>query len=208
MRIDLIRELNDIPKFRAKPHREKCQEFGETFFPKTQAWVFWRFTSKAHKVVLVLHISPSLHVSPFTNWHPSLKFIAFRVPALMSSLPRVLLWTSSLCSTPPNFRKISVHQLESAHEGYPPLAAMPSNLSENDKEIVKRTVPKPANKIQAVAIARLYIAYPDRQRWIYTGLQGAVVLTNDLVGNTFWIKMVDVSVRYSLKANIISAWCW
>ena len=71
---------------------------------------------------------------------------------------------------------------------------MPSLLNENDKEIVKRTVPKPANKIQAVAVARLYIAYPNRQRWVYTGLQGAAVLANDLVGHTFWIKLVDVSV--------------
>ncbi len=71
---------------------------------------------------------------------------------------------------------------------------MPSVLSDNDKETVKRTVPKPANKIQAVAVARLYVAYPNPQRWTYTGLQGAVVLANDLVGNTFWIKMVDVSV--------------
>lgn len=71
---------------------------------------------------------------------------------------------------------------------------MPSLLSENDKETVKRTIPKSANKIQAVAVARLYIAYPNRQRWVYTGLQGAVVLANDLVGNTFWIKLVDVSV--------------
>ncbi|KAL8643507.1 MAG: hypothetical protein Q9226_008322, partial [Calogaya cf. arnoldii] len=70
---------------------------------------------------------------------------------------------------------------------------MPSVLTENDKETVKRTVPKSANKIQAVAVARLYIAYPNRQRWVYTGLQGAAVLANDLVGNTFWIKMVDVS---------------
>ncbi|KAI4269896.1 MAG: hypothetical protein L6R38_007300 [Xanthoria sp. 2 TBL-2021] len=70
---------------------------------------------------------------------------------------------------------------------------MPSVLTENDKETVKRTVPKSANKILAVAVARLYIAYPNRQRWIYTGLQGAAVLANDLVGNTFWIKMVDVS---------------
>ncbi|KAL8773615.1 MAG: hypothetical protein Q9194_004281, partial [Teloschistes cf. exilis] len=70
---------------------------------------------------------------------------------------------------------------------------MPSVLSENDKETVKRTVPKSANKIQAVAVARLYIAYPNKQRWVYTGLQGAAVLANDLVGNTFWIKMVDVS---------------
>lgn len=67
-------------------------------------------------------------------------------------------------------------------------------LSDADKETVRRTVPKPANKIQAVAVARLYIAYPNRQRWTYTGLQGAAVLANDLIGNTFWIKLVDVSV--------------
>lgn len=71
---------------------------------------------------------------------------------------------------------------------------MPRNLSENDRETVKRTVAKASNKIIAVAIARLYIAFPNRQLWAYTGLQGAAVLTNDLVGNTFWIKLVDISV--------------
>ncbi|KAI1626575.1 hypothetical protein EDD37DRAFT_560498 [Exophiala viscosa] len=70
---------------------------------------------------------------------------------------------------------------------------MPSILSEADKETVKRTVPKAANKIQAVAVARLYVAHPNRNRWTNTGLQGAAVLCNDLVGNTFWIKLVDVS---------------
>ncbi len=73
---------------------------------------------------------------------------------------------------------------------------MPSILSEDDKETVKRQVPKASNKIQAVAVARLYIAYPNRNRWTYTGLQGAAVLANDLVGNTYWLKLVDVSVRY------------
>ena len=70
-------------------------------------------------------------------------------------------------------------------------------LSPAEKETVNRAVPKPANKIQAVAVARLYIAYPNKQRWTYTGLQGAAVLANDLIGNTYWIKMVDVSVRFS-----------
>ncbi|KAI4949104.1 hypothetical protein J4E91_005568 [Alternaria rosae] len=70
---------------------------------------------------------------------------------------------------------------------------MPSILSDEDKQTVKRTVPKSANKIHTVAVAKLYIAYPDRHRWTYTGLQGAVVLANDLVGNTFWLKMVDIS---------------
>ena len=71
---------------------------------------------------------------------------------------------------------------------------MPSILSDEDKQTVKRTVPKSANKIHTVAVAKLYIAYPDPRRWTYTGLQGAVVLANDLVGNTFWLKMVDISV--------------
>ena len=51
---------------------------------------------------------------------------------------------------------------------------MPSILSDEDKQTVKRTVPKSANKIHTVAVAKLYIAYPDRHRWTYTGLQGAV----------------------------------
>lgn len=78
---------------------------------------------------------------------------------------------------------------------------MPSILSDVDKETVKRTVPKPANKILAVAVARLYVAYPDPHKWTYTGLQGAAVFANDLVGHTFWLKLVDVSVggaRYTL----------
>ncbi|KAI5369825.1 Putative wiskott-Aldrich syndrome protein [Septoria linicola] len=70
---------------------------------------------------------------------------------------------------------------------------MPSILSEEDKQTVKRTVPKASNKIHAVAVAKLYVAHPNRSRWTYTELQGAAVLANDLVGNTFWIKLVDVS---------------
>nr|CDN29856.1 Putative WASP-like protein las17p [Podospora anserina]CDP24328.1 Putative WASP-like protein las17p [Podospora anserina S mat+] len=70
---------------------------------------------------------------------------------------------------------------------------MPSILNDDDKETVKRHVPKQTNKIHAVAIARLYVAYPNRSKWTYTGLQGAVVLANDLVGNTYWLKMVDIS---------------
>ncbi|EFE39459.1 hypothetical protein TRV_05856 [Trichophyton verrucosum HKI 0517] len=70
---------------------------------------------------------------------------------------------------------------------------MPSILSDADKETVRRTVPKPSSKILAVAVARLYVALPNTHKWIYTGLQGAAVLANDLVGHTFWIKLVDVS---------------
>jgi hypothetical protein len=71
---------------------------------------------------------------------------------------------------------------------------MPSILSDDDKDTVKRIVPKQSNKIQAVAVARLYVAYPNRSKWTYTGLQGAIVLANDLVGHTYWLKLVDISV--------------
>lgn len=82
---------------------------------------------------------------------------------------------------------------------------MPSILSDADKEIVKRTVPKASNKIQAVAVARLYVAHPNRSRWAYTGLQGAAVLSNDTVGNTFWIKLVDISVCSNVQKRPLRA---
>ncbi|RFU74929.1 wiskott-aldrich syndrome, partial [Trichoderma arundinaceum] len=70
---------------------------------------------------------------------------------------------------------------------------MPSILNDDDKDTVKRFVPKQSNKIQAVAVAKLYVAYPNRSKWTFTGLQGAIVLANDLVGNTYWLKLVDIS---------------
>ncbi|GAB0132071.1 hypothetical protein EsDP_00000519 [Epichloe bromicola] len=70
---------------------------------------------------------------------------------------------------------------------------MPSILNDDDKDTVKRFVPKQSNKIHAVAVARLYVAYPNRSKWTYSGLEGAIVLANDLVGNTYWLKMVDIS---------------
>lgn len=80
---------------------------------------------------------------------------------------------------------------------------MPSILNEDDKDTVKRFVPKQSNKIQAVAVAKLFVAYPNRSKWTYTGLQGAVVLSNDLVGHTYWLKMVDISVRQAGAHTLI-----
>jgi hypothetical protein len=69
-------------------------------------------------------------------------------------------------------------------------------LSVDEKDVVNRAVPKSTNKIFAVAVARLYVAYPNPQRWTYTGISGALILANDLVGNTFWLKIVDISVCF------------
>lgn len=87
------------------------------------------------------------------------------------------------------------HRYSYAQIAFNNFAEMPSLIEGEDRQTVKRTVPKSANKIHAVAVAKLYIAYPDRSRWTYTGLQGAVVLADDLVGHTFWLKLVDISVR-------------
>lgn len=65
-------------------------------------------------------------------------------------------------------------------------------LSSQDKEIVKRVVPKSSNKIIDAAIIRLYIALPDSDDWIWTGLTGALVFVDDLIGHTFFFKLVDV----------------
>ncbi|CCH61164.1 hypothetical protein TBLA_0E01040 [Henningerozyma blattae CBS 6284] len=65
-------------------------------------------------------------------------------------------------------------------------------LNTNDKEVIKRSLPKSSNKIIDVAVARLYIAYPNPNEWTYTGLSGAVALVDDLVGNTYFLKLVDI----------------
>ncbi|KAI5838758.1 hypothetical protein DFP73DRAFT_484924 [Morchella snyderi] len=72
---------------------------------------------------------------------------------------------------------------------------MPSILSKEDKTVVKRAVPSPSNNIITVAVARLYVNYPNKHRWNFTGISGAVVLAEDLVGHTFFFKIVDVIVR-------------
>jgi len=66
-------------------------------------------------------------------------------------------------------------------------------LNSEDKEKIKRAIPKASNKIIDATAARLYIAYPDTNAWNYTGLSGAIVFSDDLVGHTFFLKMVDIS---------------
>ncbi|KAI5957252.1 hypothetical protein KGF54_000180 [Candida jiufengensis] len=66
-------------------------------------------------------------------------------------------------------------------------------LTTQDKEKIKRTVPKTSNKIIDATVARLYIAYPDPTKWVYTGLVGAIALVDDLVGHTFFLKLIDIT---------------
>ncbi|KAK9459111.1 uncharacterized protein V1516DRAFT_655993 [Lipomyces oligophaga] len=69
---------------------------------------------------------------------------------------------------------------------------MPSLISSTDRDKIKRSIPKNTNKIIDSTIARLYIAYPEPNSWTFTGIVGAVVLVNDLTGNTFFLKIVDI----------------
>ncbi|CCD24585.1 actin-binding protein LAS17 NDAI_0D02710 [Naumovozyma dairenensis CBS 421] len=66
-------------------------------------------------------------------------------------------------------------------------------LNSQDKDIIKRALPKSSNKIIDITVARLYIAYPDKSEWKYTGLSGAIALVDDTVGNTFFLKLVDIN---------------
>src|ERR1700737_2743830 len=69
---------------------------------------------------------------------------------------------------------------------------MPSSLTSDDKAKIKRAIPKASNKIITAAVAWLYIAYPDPHKWTFTGRSGAVVLARDNVGDTYFLKLVDV----------------
>ncbi|SSD62119.1 uncharacterized protein SCODWIG_03881 [Saccharomycodes ludwigii] len=66
-------------------------------------------------------------------------------------------------------------------------------LSSGDKEKIKIALPKSFNKIIYVSVARLYIAYPNPDKWQYTGLTGSIALVDDLVGNTFFFKLIDIN---------------
>ncbi|KAK9484169.1 hypothetical protein V1527DRAFT_470954 [Lipomyces starkeyi] len=69
---------------------------------------------------------------------------------------------------------------------------MPTLITSAEKEKIKRAIPKASNKVIDAVVARLYIAYPDPNAWTFTGVSGAVALVNDLTGNTFFLKIVDI----------------
>ncbi|VUC33952.1 unnamed protein product [Clonostachys rosea] len=71
---------------------------------------------------------------------------------------------------------------------------MPSILTDAEKDIVKSVIRKTTNKIFAVGLIRLYVAWPDPKKWTYTGLEGALVLLNDLSPPcAVWLRIVDIS---------------
>lgn len=65
-------------------------------------------------------------------------------------------------------------------------------LTSADKEKIKRIIPKSSNKIIDAAVIRLYVNYPNPDQWNWTGLTGAIVLVDDLIGHTFFFKLIDI----------------
>ncbi|KAJ3920123.1 hypothetical protein F5877DRAFT_38778 [Lentinula edodes] len=70
-----------------------------------------------------------------------------------------------------------------------------STLSADDKAKVKSAIPvSPAtNKIFWATFARIYYAYPDPNKWVYAGLQGALTLTRSNVTLEFSFNLVDLT---------------
>ena len=67
-----------------------------------------------------------------------------------------------------------------------------STLTDDEKSKVKGAIPKSSNKIQTVALARVYYAHPDPNTWSYAGLQGALAFTHDSTRNAFYFRLVDL----------------
>jgi len=69
---------------------------------------------------------------------------------------------------------------------------MPSSFTPDQISKIKSTIPSPTHKILAAAASKLYIAHPNPHHWTYTGLSGAIVLTNHIQDDTLYFKLVDV----------------
>ncbi|KAK0444249.1 uncharacterized protein EV420DRAFT_1574959, partial [Desarmillaria tabescens] len=68
-----------------------------------------------------------------------------------------------------------------------------STLSKEEKDKVKLAIPAPSNKIFYATLARVYYAYPQPNEWLYSGLQGALVLTKNNSSGALSFKLVDLS---------------
>ena len=67
-----------------------------------------------------------------------------------------------------------------------------STLTDDEKSRVKSAIPKGSNKIQTVALARVYYAHPNPNDWAYSGLQGALAFTYDNSRSAFYFRLVDL----------------
>ncbi|CAO3619430.1 unnamed protein product [Cunninghamella echinulata] len=68
---------------------------------------------------------------------------------------------------------------------------MPSALTTaEDKNKVRRALP--TAKIYAATVARLYVAYPNPNKWAYSNLWGAITFLKDKKTHSLYIRIVDL----------------
>lgn len=67
-----------------------------------------------------------------------------------------------------------------------------STLNADEKAKVKSVIPVSSHKIFYVALARVYYAYPDPNKWSYAGLQGAMSFVRDKTKGCVMFKLVDI----------------
>ena len=65
-----------------------------------------------------------------------------------------------------------------------------STLSPDDRAKLKAAIP--GSKALYGALARIYYAHPQPDKWSYAGLQGALSLVKDTTKNIMSFKMVDL----------------
>lgn len=67
-----------------------------------------------------------------------------------------------------------------------------STLSGDEKTKVKNIILASSYKITYAAMARIYYAHPDPNKWQYAGLEGALVFCTDNTNGSMHFKMVDL----------------
>ncbi|RDB26823.1 Wiskott-Aldrich syndrome 1 [Hypsizygus marmoreus] len=68
---------------------------------------------------------------------------------------------------------------------------MPSQSTLSAEERAKLKAAVPGSKVLHAALARIYYAYPQPDKWSYAGLQGAIAFVKD-ASNTLSFKMIDL----------------
>jgi Wiskott-Aldrich syndrome protein len=68
-----------------------------------------------------------------------------------------------------------------------------STVNSSEKAKIKSQLPESSYKIITGTVARIYYAYPKRDQWAYSGLQGALLFVREKERGLFWFKLVDLT---------------
>ncbi|KAJ1859901.1 hypothetical protein LPJ73_001630, partial [Coemansia sp. RSA 2703] len=70
----------------------------------------------------------------------------------------------------------------------------PSLLSHDDRSTILNVQPKPKHSVLGAAVARLFVAHPDKRRWTYTHRFGGLVLVKDTHNNdASFLRIINLS---------------